>query len=370
MEKDMTKPTILTGLRANNDLTIGNYFGAMLPTIDMAKKRSSEYQVNMFIPDLHSFTTPVDHSQLYEQIIHNARLFVAAGLPLDNDDIYLYRQSHIPAHSELTWILDCFTSFGQMGRMTQFKEKSNDSYDMLAKSTPKALDALSNLPNKEDFISVGLFNYPVLMAADILLYGATFVPVGDDQSQHLEFARDIAVRMNNRFGDLFVVPKPVKEQHEFFGKDQGLRIKDLVDPIKKMSKSDDQGRGVIFLGDDPQIAAKKIMGATTDDRANIRFDRNNQPGISNLLEILALIRGQSLDQIIGEFEGHERYGDFKQIVANEVAKFLTDFQTKLSNVSDEAIETKLLQSEAVMREDAGKTLYRVQQAVGLRPKGV
>ena len=157
MVTDMTKQTILTGLRANNDLTIGNYFGAILPMIDMVKKRSNEFQINMFIPDLHSFTTPVDHSILYEQILHNARLFAAAGLPLDNDNIYLYRQSYIPAHSELTWILDCFTGFGEMSRMTQFKDKSG------------SIGA--------DRTSVGLFNYPVLMAADILLYNAQYVPV-------------------------------------------------------------------------------------------------------------------------------------------------------------------------------------------------
>jgi len=157
----------------------------MLPIIDMAKQKSDEFQVNMFIPDLHSFTTPIDHSDLYDQIIHNARLFVAAGLPLDNPEIYLYRQSYVPAHSELTWILDCFTGFGEMSRMTQFKDKSTK---------------LSS-----DRVSVGLFNYPVLMAADYLLYGASYVPVGDDQTQHLEYGRDIAERMNSRFGELFVV---------------------------------------------------------------------------------------------------------------------------------------------------------------------
>ncbi len=308
----MSKPVILTGLRANNDLTIGNYFGAILPMIDMAKKRSDEYQVNMFIPDLHSFTTPIDHSTLYDQIFHNARLFAAAGLPLDNDSIYLYRQSHVPAHSELTWILDCFTGFGEMSRMTQFKEKSQK---------------IGN-----DRVTVGLFNYPVLMAADYLLYNAKYVPVGDDQTQHLEYGRDIAIRINNRFGEIFTVPEAAKDQHKFFGKDQGLRIKDLADPTKKMSKSDDGGKGVIFLGDDPAVAAKKMMLATTDDKAEIHFDRANQPGISNLLEILTLLRSGDLQQTIGQFEGQTRYGDFKKIVADEVKEFLTNFQSNLANV--------------------------------------
>ena len=345
----MTKPVILTGLRANNDLTIGNYFGAMLPMIDMAKQKSADYQINMFIPDLHSFTTPVDHSVLYDQILHNARLFAAAGLPLDNDDIHLYRQSYIPAHSELTWILDCFTGFGEMSRMTQFKDKSGTI--------------------GTDRTTVGLFNYPVLMAADILLYNAMYVPVGDDQTQHLEFTRDIAERMNNKFGDVFTVPQPVVKQHEFFGKEQGLRIKDLVDPTKKMSKSDDTGRGVIFLGDDPAVAAKKIMSATTDDKAAVHFDRANQPGITNLLEILALLRGDDLQQTIGEFEGQTRYGDFKKVVADEMQSFLTNFQTALANVSDDTILAKLQQSEQQLAITANETLLRTQQAVGLRPKG-
>lgn len=345
----MTKPTILTGLRANNDLQLGNYFGAILPMIDMAKQKSEQYQVNLFIPDLHSFTTPIDHSQLYSQILHNAKLYTAAGLPLDNDNIHMYRQSHISAHSELTWILDCFTGFGEMSRMTEFKDKSAKVGD--------------------ERVSVGLFNYPVLMAADILLYNAQLVPVGDDQRQHLEFARDIAERMNSKFGEIFSVPFAVKEQHEFFGKDQGLRIKDLQDPSKKMSKSDEFGKGVIFLGDDPDVAAKKIMSATTDDQAEIHFDRENQPGISNLLEILALLRGDDLQQTIGEFEGQTRYGDFKQVVADEVKSFLIGFQTKLASVDDKMILKKLESSEAAMTEVANTTLYRVQQAVGLRPKG-
>lgn len=342
----MTKPVILTGLRANNDLTLGNYFGGMLPIIDMAKSRSDEFQVNMFIPDLHSFTTPIDHNGLYEQILHNARLFVAAGLPLDNDNIYLYRQSYVPAHSELTWILDCFTGIGQMGRMTQFKDKSATSSD----------------------VSVGLFNYPVLMAADILLYGAKYVPVGDDQTQHLEFTRDIAERMNGRFGELFTVPDPVAKQHEFFGKDQGLRIMDLQDPTKKMSKSDDTGKGVIFLGDDPEAAAKKVMGAATDDKAQVAYDPLVQPGISNLLEILALLRGQSVYEVAAAFAEETRYGDFKHVVADEVKRFLTGFQTALAGVNDMAVIAKLESSEAAMNQQANATLLRVQHAVGLRPK--
>ena len=388
----MTKPVILTGILANNDLTIGNYFGAILPIIDMAKKNSADYQINMFIPDLHSFTTPIDHSHLYDQIIHNARLFVAAGLPIDNDSIYLYRQSYIPAHSELAWILDCFTGFGEMSRMTQFKDKSKlmdfvDGFNLAcevidndiekfgdrylakdAKDSMKMAFVTTEAYNRsqDKGVSVGLFNYPVLMAADILLYNAKYIPVGEDQTQHLEFARDIAGRMNNRFGDIFTIPEAAAAQHQFFGNDQGLRIKDLIDPTKKMSKSDESGRGVIFLSDTPEAAAKKVMGATTDDLASIHFDRQTQPGISNLLEILALLRGVPRATVVAEFEGQTRYGDFKAVVANEVKQFLTDFQSRLANVDDSAVIAKLEQSERDMAVTANATLLRAQQAVGLR----
>lgn len=398
MKNTMTKPVILTGLRANNDLHIGNYFGAMLPIIDMAKTRSADYQVNMFIPDLHSFTTPINHDLLLDQIMNNAKLYAAAGLPLDNDNIHLYRQSYVPAHSELTWILDCFTGFGEMSRMTQFKDKSRvlgneDVKDRIEREKTFTINKLRTRLGEEldletidsvaeqyddleqdliktiqDNVKVGLFNYPVLMAADILLYNARYVPVGDDQTQHLEFTRDIAERMNSRFGELFTVPEPVKKQHEFFGKDQGLRIMDLVNPTKKMSKSDETGKGVIFLGDDPAAAAKKIMSATTDDKASVQYDSAKQPGISNLLDILALLRGKPVLEVAAEFEGLDRYGDFKKVVAGELSQFLADFQTRLTQVDTVALNTKLETSERTMNEQANATLYRAQQAVGLRPK--
>jgi tryptophanyl-tRNA synthetase len=342
----MAKPIILTGIRANNNLTIGNYFGAMLPIVDMAKKRSADYQVNMFIPDLHSITTPVDYEAINRQIFLTAKNFVAAGLPLDNTDIHLYRQSYIPAHSELAWILDCFTGIGEMSRMTQFKDKSEGLGD--------------------ERVSMGLFNYPVLMAADMLLYGSEYVPVGDDQTQHLEFTRDIGERMNKQFGDLFVIPKSVKEQHAFFGKEQGLRIKDLQDPSKKMSKSDESGKGVIFLSDTPEAAARKVMAAVTDEQAYVRFDRTKQPGISNLLEILALLQERSLKEVTSEFKGQTRYGDFKAVVAEEVRRFLIDFQNKLQYVDEVELLRKLENSEQALAITANATLLRVQQAVGLR----
>jgi tryptophanyl-tRNA synthetase len=340
------KPVILTGLRANNDLHIGNYFGGLLPLVDMAKNHADAYEINLFVPDLHSFTTPIDHSKLQAQIMHNLKLFAAAGLPLDNDTIHIYRQSYIPAHSELTWILDCFTGFGQMARMTQFKDKS-------AKLS-------------EGEVTLGLFNYPVLMAADILLYEATYVPVGDDQTQHLEFTRDIAERMNSRFGELFVIPKPVNDQHAFFGKEQGLRIKDLADPTKKMSKSDESGKGIIFLGDSPEEVKKKIMSATTDSEGVIRFDPEKQPGIANLLQILALVEGRDVSSVAASYEGQTSYGALKTAVGASVGDMLENFQTRLKEVDEAALMAKLQQDEVEMTEKANATLLKVQKAVGLR----
>jgi tryptophanyl-tRNA synthetase len=338
----MGKPVILTGLRANNDLHVGNYLGALLPIVDMARQRSDDYQVNLFVPDLHSFTTPIDHGSLQNAIMQNLRVFVAAGLPIDNPDVHIYRQSRISAHSELTWILDCFTGMGEMSRMTQFKDKSANA-------------------ESEGSTTVGLFNYPVLMAADILLYGAEYVPVGDDQSQHLEFTRDIAERMNKKFGELFVVPKPVKDQHAFFGKDQGLRIKDLQNPLKKMSKSEASGKGVIFLTDTPDEARQKIMSAETDSVGKVQQDYDNQPGISNLLDILKLLGGQT-----DEFTGQSQYGPLKAAVADKIGAFLTDFQSKLAEVDGQAIISKLASSEKLMNETANITLLKVQTAIGLR----
>lgn len=396
----MSKPVILTGLRANNDLHLGNYLGALFPIVKMQEKYAGEYQINLFVPDLHSFTTPIDHSQLYVQTMHNLRLFVASGLKLDDKDTFVYRQSFIPAHSELTVILNCFTYMGELNRMTQFKEKTKSSeYLYLIKNLQdridnnlekfvkkdrtdeekigylknelfNTLDTLTLITQNElnkDSIGVGLFEYPVLMAADILLYGAKYVPVGADQTQHVELARDIAIRMNNKFGELFTPPEAEKQQIAFAEAQERLRIRDLADPAKKMSKSDDSGKGVIFLGDTPETAAKKIMSATTDSYGEIKFDMQERPGVSNLLVILSALSGRELAEVIKEYEGQTQYGPLKQATADVVQSFLGDFQTKLGSVDQKAIEAKLAESELAMNEAANLTLTRVQKAVGLRP---
>ena len=341
----MTKQTILTGIRSNEEPTLGNYLGAFAPMVEMQRKYAGEYQVNMFVPDLHSFTTPIDHSSLYQNTLHNLKYFIAAGLDINNPDTFIYRQSYISAHSELTWILDCFTYVGEMQRMTQFKDKSTE-------------------PNAS--VTMGLMNYPVLMAADILLYNARYVPVGEDQFQHLEITRDIAERFNNKFGEIFVVPEDTRHQTSFIQRDSGLRIRSLTDPTKKMSKSSDDEKSKILLSDSPEAARKKIMSATTDSAGRVNFDWDTQPGVTSLLQMLSLLSGRSQEDVNTEWVGSERYGDFKQAVADQVATFLVDFQTRYNSISDDELRASLERSEATMGKVANETLLRAQKAVGLR----
>lgn len=341
----MTKPVILTGIRSNEEPTLANYLGAFVPIVEMQRKYAGDYQINMFVPDLHSFTTPIDHQDLYQNTLTNIKYFLAAGLDISNDDTFIYRQSFVPAHSELAWILDCFTYVGEMQRMTQFKDKSEGGS-----------------------ITMGLMNYPVLMAADILLYQASWVPVGEDQFQHLEITRDIATRFNNKFGEIFTVPHDTAKQTAFMNRDSGLRIRSLTDPTKKMSKSSSDEKSKILLNDDPAKAHKKIMSATTDSVGVVNFDWDNQPGITSLLQILALLKGESQEAINRQWVGSTSYGDFKRAVAEAVESFLADFQSKLASIDDDALVTKLEESERAMREQSGRTLVDVQRAVGLRAK--
>ena len=340
----MKKPVILTGLRSNNDLHIGNYLGALMPLITMQVQHAKDYDIHLFVPDLHSFTTPIDHSKLYEQTINNLRIYAAAGLDLDSPNTHIYRQSYVSAHSELTVILNCFSHMGELSRMTQYKEKAE------------------NKPN----ISVGLFDYPILMASDILLYDAQYVPVGADQSQHIELARDIAIRMNNKFGDLFTLPEAEAKQAEFMSQTGRMRIRDLITPEKKMSKSDETGKGVIFLTDTPEAAAKKIMGATTDSYGEVHYDKKERPGISNLLDILAALTDTDIKEIVSRYAGQTQYGELKKDVADAVSSFLTDFQFKLSQIDDAVIIKKLEASEIQMNKVANSKLLSVQKALGLR----
>ena len=335
--------TILTGIRSNSVLTLGNYLGALLPMVRLANKHSGEAHVNIFVPDLHSIISEVD-GDLQENTLRTLKYWLAAGLEV-NDNVHIYRQSHVPAHSELCWILNCIATMGEMGRMTQYKEKSEGKASC----------------------NVGIFDYPVLMAADILLYSAEYVPLGEDQFQHIELARNLAIRFNHKFdSEVFVVPAKTAEQVKFMGVSDGIRIRDLLNPEKKMSKSTAAENSKIMLDDEPEKAAKKIMSATTDSLGKVKFDMFNQPGISNLLQIEALVNDVPLEEIITRWAGETRYGELKRKVAESVSRELTEFQARLSEISDEQVYALLEVGEKYANHVANAKLLEVQKAFGLR----
>ncbi len=335
--------TILTGIRSNSALTLGNYLGALLPMVRLANKHSDEYQINIFVPDLHSIISDVD-GDLQKNIIRTIKYYLAAGLKL-NENVHIYRQSHIPAHSELCWILDCVATMGETSRMIQYKEKSKG----------------------QESCNVGIFNYPILMAADILLYDAEYIPLGEDQFQHIELTRNLAMRFNHRFGaEIFTVPVSTAEQVKFMGVSDGIRIRDLLNPEKKMSKSTVAENSKIMLDDEPAKAAKKIMSATTDSIGKIKFDMWGQPGISNLLQIEALVTDAPLQDVIATWAGQTRYGDLKKKVAESVSEMLTIFQAELAKISDERVYELLEDGEEYANRVANAKLLEAQRAFGLR----
>lgn len=334
--------TILTGIRVNGEMTLGNFLGALLPMVRLANQHSHDHHVNIFVPDLHTIISEVDGS-LQANLINSIKYYLAAGLDV-NPHVHIYRQSHVPAHSELAWILNCIATMGELNRMTQFKDKGGD----------------------QPSVNVGIFDYPVLMAADILLYSAKYVPVGEDQFQHLELTRNLAERFNHRYGEVFVLPAPTREQVKFMEVDEGIRIRDLQHPEKKMSKSAAAANSKIMLSDAPDAAAKKIMSATTDSLGLIKFDMFNQPGISNLLQIESLLTGLPLQDVISTWAGETRYGDLKQKVAATTRTFLEEFQAKLATIDDQRVLTLLSEGERYANEVANTKLCEVQQAVGLR----
>lgn len=340
----MNNPTILTGLRVNSEFTLGNYLGALLPMVRLANKYSSKSQINIFVPDLHSIISEVD-GNLKQNLVRSLKVYLAAGLKI-NQNVHFYRQSHVPAHSELCWILDCIATMGELNRMTQFKDKSDG----------------------KDSVNVGIFNYPVLMAADILLYDAVYVPVGEDQFQHLELTRRLAERFNHNYGEIFTLPATPKKQAEFMADgrgDEGIRVRDLQNPQKKMSKSSRSENSKIMLSDNPAAARKKIMSATTDSVGKIQFDMMNQPGISNLLQIEALVNDLPLQDVISTWAGETHYGDLKQKVAESVATMLEAFQTRVGEISDDEIIQLLEKGEGYANKTANDKLRKVQECVGL-----
>lgn len=334
--------TILTGIRSNSVLTLGNYLGALLPMVRLANKHSGDNQINIFVPDLHSIISDVD-GDLRENIIRTIKYYLAAGLEI-NENVHIYRQSYVPAHSELCWILNCVATMGETSRMIQYKEKSKG----------------------QESCNVGIFDYPILMAADILLYSAEYIPLGEDQFQHIELTRNLAIRFNNRFSEIFTVPAKTADQVKFMGVSDGIRIRDLLNPEKKMSKSTKAENSKIMLDDEPAKAAKKIMSATTDSFAKIKFDMFNQPGISNLLQIESLVTGVPLQDVIGAWAGETRYGELKKKVAESVSSMLVDFQAKLAEISDEQVYKLLEKGEKYANEAANAKLLEAQKAFHLR----
>ena len=334
--------TILTGIRSNSVLTLGNYLGALLPMVRLANEHSKDSNVNIFVPDLHSIISEVD-GDLRENTIRTLKYYLAAGLEI-NENVHIYRQSYVPAHSELCWILDCVATMGETSRMIQFKEKSKG----------------------QESCNVGIFNYPILMAADILLYDAEYIPLGEDQFQHIELARNIAIRFNNKYGEIFTVPAKTADQVKFMEVENAIRIRDLLNPEKKMSKSTVAVGSKIMLDDDPAKAAKKIMSATTDSLGKVKFDMFNQPGISNLLQIEALVTDTPLQDVIARWSGETRYGELKAKVADSVAEMLTVFQDRLKSIPDGYVYDLLSAGEVYANDKANKKLLEVQKAFHLR----
>jgi tryptophanyl-tRNA synthetase len=389
----MEKPVILTGVRSNAEPTLGNLLGVILPMVRLQRKHAKDYNINFFVPDLHSITTHTDYVSLYKNTINNVKLIVAAGLDINDPQMLVYRQSYIPAHSEMAWILECFAYYGELNRMTQFKDKVeridfreelnlslNNYLQMQRKfgenyTKHEYIDFLamhfaglkSLVERQEKEATVGLFNYPILMASDILLYGAKYVPVGEDQRQHLELARDIAIRMNRDFGNLFTVPEPWEKLTQFVAGISGVRIRSLKHPQFKMSKSVSDPAGTILLSDTPEQAKSKVLDATTDSIGRINYDFKNQSGVSNLLQIIGILENKTIEGVLKDWQEQTSYVKLKRAAGDLVAQFLSDIQKNLRSISDQDIIDKLSHDEPIAALKANATLLNVQRAVGLRP---
>lgn len=327
---------VLSGMQPSGDsLHLGNYVGALVNWV----KTQQEYDAFFFIPDLHGITTPHDPSDLRERTRRTAAQFIAGGI--DPEKSTLFVQSHVPEHAQLAWVLTCITGMGEAGRMTQFKEKS--------------------AKQGTDSASVGLLSYPMLMAADILLYQPHGVPVGDDQKQHVELTRNLAQRFNHRFGDTFRVPEP-------FIPETGARVYDLQDPTSKMSKSSASPNGLINILDTDKQIAKRIKAAVTDDGIEIRFDRASKPGVSNLLSIYSAVSGRTIAELEAEYEG-KMYGHLKVDLAEAVVARIAPIRERALQLLDDPAELDALLAKgaAKARAVAGETLARVYEKVGFLP---
>lgn len=324
------KKILFSGMQATGNLTLGNYLGALKNWVNL----SDEYECFYSVVDMHSITVRQDPATLRKRARALLTLYIAAGL--DPKKNCIYYQSHVSGHAELSWILNCFTYMGELNRMTQFKDKS---------------------AKHADNINAGLFTYPVLMAADILLYQADVVPVGIDQMQHLELTRDIAIRFNNLYGDVFTVPEA------YIGK-VGAKIMSLQEPGKKMSKSDENPNGSIYLMDDPDTIIRKCKRAVTDSEACVAY-RDEQPGVKNLIDIYSACTGKTPSEVEREFEG-KGYGDFKMAVGEAVVSILKPLQDRVKELeADKAYIDSIIKENAEKANYyAAKTLRKVQRKVG------
>ena len=328
------KKVIFSGMQPSGTITLGNYLGALKNWTSL----QDEYNCLYCIVDMHAITVKQEPAVLRKNARDLMMLYIASGLDPEKNTIYM--QSHVSAHAELAWILNCFTYMGELSRMTQFKDKSQ---------------------KHSDNINAGLFTYPALMAADILLYQTDLVPVGVDQKQHLELTRDIAIRFNNLYGETFKVP-------EAYIPKVGAKIMSLQEPTKKMSKSDQDANASITIIDDPDTIIRKFKRAVTDSDAQVRFDVENKPGISNLMTIYSSITGQTMEQVQNEFEG-KGYGDFKLRVGEAVVEELRPIQSRFKELSsDKAYIDSLIKKNAETANYlATKTLRKVQKKVGFPP---
>ena len=329
----MSKPIVFSGAQPSGELTLGNYLGALKNWVALQQ----EYDCVYCIVNQHAITVRQDPQKLRKATLDTMALYLACGIDPQKSTIFV--QSHVPAHAELGWALNCYTYFGELSRMTQFKDKSS---------------------RHAENINAGLFDYPVLMAADILLYQANLVPVGDDQKQHLELSRDIAMRFNALYGDIFTVPEP-------FIPKVGARVMSLQDPTKKMSKSDENRNNVIGLLENPKDIEKKIKRAMTDsdEPPVVRYDLKNKAGVSNLLDILTGVTGKPVTELEKEFEG-KMYGHLKTEVATQVIDMISQLQTQYHQYRDDEDYLYSIMKEGAekARAKADITLKKVYDAIG------
>lgn len=326
------KKVILSGITPSGILTIGHLTGALLNWV----KLQSEFDCYFMIADLHAITVRQNPAELRQRTLDTAAMFLACGISPELSTLFI--QSHVPAHSQLAWVLNTFTGYGECAKMTQFKDKSQ---------------------KHPDNVNVGLFAYPVLMAADILLYQADLVPVGEDQKQHLELTRNLAQRFNHHYSDTFKMPEPYIPKI-------GARVMSLQNPTSKMSKSDENKNATIFLNDKPEEIRNKIKRAVTDSDTVVRYDEENKPGISNLMQLYSIATGKTFEQIERQFEG-VGYGDFKAEVADKVAEYIRPISEKFAEIS---ANKKHLQEILAFGADkanrvATKTLRKVYKKIGL-----